>query len=114
MAGRVEISDREIADAVAACEPDLLELLSRLVEAPTTLGNEEPGQEIMEEAFRELLGLDAFDVALDEELLRSHPLAAPFTWDVAGIRGINKYDPRSGFTFGVTKEFHLFDYNRLQ
>lgn len=37
-----------------------------------------------------------------------------FTWDMAGIRGVNKYDPRSGFTFGVTKEFHLFDYNRLQ
>lgn len=40
--------------------------------------------------------------------------AGGFTWDLAGIRGINKYDPRSGFTFGVTKEFHLFDYNRLQ
>jgi len=37
-----------------------------------------------------------------------------FTWDLAGIRGLNKYDARSGFTFGVTKEFHLFDYNRLQ
>jgi hypothetical protein len=37
-----------------------------------------------------------------------------FTWDLAGIRGINKYDPRSGFTFGVTKEFHLFDYNRIE
>jgi len=40
--------------------------------------------------------------------------AGGFTWDLAGIRGINKYDPRSGFTFGVTKEFHLFDYNRIQ
>jgi len=40
--------------------------------------------------------------------------AGGFTWDLAGIRGLNKYDPRSGFTFGVTKEFHLFDYNRLQ
>jgi hypothetical protein len=40
--------------------------------------------------------------------------AGGFTWDVAGIRGLNKYDPRSGFTFGVTKEFHLFDYNRMQ
>src|SRR5215831_7924176 len=40
--------------------------------------------------------------------------AGGFTWDLAGIRGINKYDPRSGFTFGVTKEFHLFDYNRMQ
>jgi len=40
--------------------------------------------------------------------------AGGFTWDLAGIRGINKYDPRSGFTFGVTKEFHLFDYNRME
>jgi hypothetical protein len=40
--------------------------------------------------------------------------AGGFTWDLAGIRGLNKYDARSGFTFGVTKEFHLFDYNRLQ
>jgi len=40
--------------------------------------------------------------------------AGGFTWDLAGVRGLNKYDPRSGFTFGVTKEFHLFDYNRVQ
>ena len=40
--------------------------------------------------------------------------AGGFTWDLAGIRGLNKYDPRSGFIFGVTKEFHLFDYNRIQ
>jgi hypothetical protein len=40
--------------------------------------------------------------------------AGGFTWDLAGIRGLNKYDARSGFTFGVTKDFHLFDYNRMQ
>ena len=40
--------------------------------------------------------------------------AGGFTWDVAGIRGLNKYDPRSGFTFGVTKEFHLFNYDRME
>jgi len=40
--------------------------------------------------------------------------AGGFTWDLAGIRGLNKYDPGSGFTFGITKEFHLFDYNRMQ
>ncbi|HYK40497.1 MAG TPA: hypothetical protein VEU98_10740 [Candidatus Eremiobacteraceae bacterium] len=40
--------------------------------------------------------------------------AGGFTWDLAGIRGLNKYDARSGFTFGVSKEFHLFDYNRMQ
>ena len=32
MIGRVEVSDREIADAVAAVEGEMLELLCRLVE----------------------------------------------------------------------------------
>jgi hypothetical protein len=40
--------------------------------------------------------------------------AGGFTWDLAGIRGLNKYDPRSGFTFGVSKDFHLFDYNKIE
>jgi hypothetical protein len=40
--------------------------------------------------------------------------AGGFTWDLGGIRGLNKYDARTGFTFGVSKEFHLFDYNRMQ
>ena len=48
----------------------------RLVEAPTTLGNEEPGQAIMREAFREI-GLEPFDQPLDAELLRDHPAASP-------------------------------------
>jgi hypothetical protein len=39
--------------------------------------------------------------------------AGGFTWDLAGIRGINKYDPSSGFTFGLSKDFHLFDYNKM-
>jgi hypothetical protein len=45
MIARVEVSDHEIADAVATVEGEMLELLARLVEAPTTLGNEEPGRE---------------------------------------------------------------------
>ena len=40
--------------------------------------------------------------------------AGGFTWDIAGIRGINKYDPRSGFTFGVSRDFKLFDLGRVQ
>ncbi len=96
MSGRVEVSDGELADAVAACEPELLDLLSRLVEAPTTLGNEEPGQELMEEAFRDLLGLEPTDLVLDEALLREHPLAAPFTWDVAGKRNVVADWPPAG------------------
>ncbi len=39
--------------------------------------------------------------------------AGGFTWDLAGVRGINKYDPRSGFTFGVSKDFRLFDFSKI-
>jgi acetylornithine deacetylase len=72
-----------IAAAVAAESVYMQELLVRLVEAPTTLGNEEPGQEVIRDAFREL-GLEPVDIALDEEMLRSHPAASPFSWDVSG------------------------------
>ena len=34
--------------------------------------------------------------------------AGGFTWDFAGIAGVNKADARGGFTFGVTKDLHLF------
>ena len=84
----MSVSDGEILDAVAAVEEEMLELLVRLVEAPTTLGNEESGQAIVEEAFRELGGLAPFDIALDADALRSHPRAAPFDWDVAGKRNV--------------------------
>src|SRR5215475_14237015 len=40
-------------------------------------------------------------------------MAGGFTWDLAGIRGLNKYDARSGFTFGLSKDFHLFDYGKM-
>ena len=73
----------EIAAAVAAESAYMEEVLVRLVEAPTTLGNEEPGQAVMRNAFREL-GLDPFDQLLDAEMLRSHPAASPFSWDVSG------------------------------
>ena len=40
--------------------------------------------------------------------------AGGFTWDVAGIKGINKNDPSSGFTFGVTRDFKLFDSSKIE
>ena len=73
----------EIAAAVVAQSSYMEDVLVRLVEAPTTLGNEEPGQEVMRDAFREL-GLEPVDMALDAEMLRAHPAASPFSWDVSG------------------------------
>jgi hypothetical protein len=40
-------------------------------------------------------------------------LAGGFRWDFAGIAGISANDPRSGFTFGVSKDFKLFDYGHV-
>jgi hypothetical protein len=40
--------------------------------------------------------------------------AGGFTWDLAGIRGLNKFDARSGFIFGISKDFRLFDYNKIE
>ena len=74
---------REIADAVAAEAPAMEELLGRLIEQPSTLGNEAGGQEVMREAFR-ALGLDVIEVPMDPEVLRAHPAAAPFDWDLQG------------------------------
>jgi acetylornithine deacetylase len=82
-----EVDAHEIVAAVAAEAQFMEDVLCRLVGAPTTLGNEEPGQEVMREAFREL-GLEPVDMALDEELLRTHPAASPFSWDVAGKRNV--------------------------
>jgi acetylornithine deacetylase len=79
----VRPGDDEIKAAIAAEAPAMEALLVRLVEAPTLLGAEEPGQQIMREAFREL-GLAPVDVPIDREALRSHPGAAPFSWDVTG------------------------------
>lgn len=81
------VSDRDLSAAVAAGAEWMEALLFRLVEAQTTLGNEEPGQVVVEEALREL-GLDPVDVPMDADELRASPLAAPFSWDVAGKRNV--------------------------
>ena len=73
----------EIAAAVAAESEYMEEVLVRLVEAPTTLGDEELGQAVMRDALRGI-GLEPVDMALDAEMLRDHPAASPFSWDVSG------------------------------
>jgi acetylornithine deacetylase len=75
--------DAEILAAVAAEQPAMVELLGELVAAPTLLGREAGGQEIMRRAFA-ALGLEPFDVALDPAALERHPAGAPFSWDVGG------------------------------
>jgi acetylornithine deacetylase len=90
-----EITDAALADAVAAEEGAMEELLRRLVAAPTTLGNEEPGQEVMREAFRDA-GLEPRDVPLDADVLRASPFSSPFSWDVSGKANVVAELPTSG------------------
>ena len=73
----------EILAAVAAEQPATEQLLIDLVQAPTLLGDERSGQEVMRAAFADL-GLEPRDVPLDAEALRAHAGASPFSWDIAG------------------------------
>lgn len=40
--------------------------------------------------------------------------AGGFQWDLAGIAGLTKFDAHTGFTFGVSRDIHLFDYGKVQ
>jgi acetylornithine deacetylase len=62
-------------------------LLVELVETPTELGHEEPGQAIMARAFGEC-GLEPRDIVLDARALRDHAHASPFTWEVSDKRNV--------------------------
>jgi acetylornithine deacetylase len=75
--------EREILDAVAAEEPAMVDLLGELVAAPTLLGQEAAGQDVMRRAFMDV-GLEPFDVPLDRGALERHPGGAPFSWNVEG------------------------------
>lgn len=39
--------------------------------------------------------------------------AGGFRWDFAAIAGIAATDPRTGFTFGLSRDFKLFDYGHV-
>jgi acetylornithine deacetylase len=81
------MTDAEVLDAVAG-EADWMEdLLVRLVEAPTVLGAEEQGQQLMEEAFRDC-GLAVRSVPLDAGALRNAEGGSPFSWEVDGKRNV--------------------------
>jgi acetylornithine deacetylase len=76
-----------VDDAVAAQASWMDQLLAELVEAPTLLGREEPGQAIMARAFADC-GLEPADVPMDAGAIRADPHHSPFSWSVAGKRNV--------------------------
>jgi acetylornithine deacetylase len=81
------VSDEAILEAVAAEAGWMEDLLVRLVEAPTTLGDEEAGQRIMEQALADC-GLEPRSVYLGADTLRGAEGASPFSWDVKAKRNV--------------------------
>ena len=85
--GEMAAEDTEIAAAIEANADWMTEVLARLVDKDTTLGNEEAGQAVIREALLEL-GLAPVDVPMDPEALHAHPAASPFDWDVAHKKNV--------------------------
>jgi acetylornithine deacetylase len=75
--------DRAVAEQASWME----ELLVALVEAPTVLGHEEPGQAVMERAFADC-GLAPESIPMDAEAIRADPHHSPFSWPVEGKRNV--------------------------
>ena len=76
------VGQDEILTAIAAEQPAIERLLAELVAAPTVLGRESAGQDVMRAAFDDL-ALEPRDVDLEPQALRAHPGASPFSWDVS-------------------------------
>jgi acetylornithine deacetylase len=89
------VNPEAIARAVAEQASWMEDLLVALVEVPTVLGNEEPGQVLMERAFAQC-GLAPRSIALDGETIRADPHHSPFSWDVSGKRNITATWPGTG------------------
>jgi acetylornithine deacetylase len=98
-ATRRTIGPEVILSAITSEQAAIEQLLADLVGAPTVLGQERPGQEIMRAAFADL-GLEPRAVPLDPQALRAHPGAAPFSWEVSGKANVvcrwGPDEPRGG------------------
>jgi acetylornithine deacetylase len=81
------VTDEALDRAVAEQASWMEDLLVALVQAPTVLGDEEPGQAIMERAFADC-GLAPESIAMDAEAIRADPRSSPFSWDVDGKRNV--------------------------
>ncbi|WP_051223858.1 ArgE/DapE family deacylase [Conexibacter woesei] len=77
------VIERAVAEQASWME----DLLVALVQAPTVLGAEEPGQALMERAFADC-GLEPESIALDAAAIRADPHHSPFSWDVTSKRNV--------------------------
>jgi acetylornithine deacetylase len=73
--------------AVQDLEPEIIDLVSRLVAAPSTLGNEAGAIQVMDDELTKL-GLSPIRVPIDPDRLEGHPGFAPVPWSYAGKENV--------------------------
>ena len=76
-------AEEHIVDTVQDLAPDMLAFASRLVAAPSTLGNEGAAVDSMDQELTSL-GLNPLRVPIDPDTLSTHPGFAPTPWSYEG------------------------------
>jgi acetylornithine deacetylase len=79
----MEESERKLVSVVESLAPEIVDFTKRMVARPSTLGQEAPVLEVVENELS-LLGLDPFRVEISRQDLADHPGFAPVPWDYEG------------------------------
>jgi acetylornithine deacetylase len=88
-------AEERLLQEVDGLEGEIVELASRLVAEPSTLGNEAGALEVMERAWREL-GLGPRRVPVEPDELAGHPGFAPVPWSYEGRYNLAAVRPADG------------------
>lgn len=79
--------EQNLLDTVEKLSDDILDLTCRLVEQPSTLGNEKGAVEVMD-ATLQRLGYTTRRVDLESEQVSQHQGFAPVSWSLAGKQNV--------------------------
>lgn len=87
--------EKKIISTVDALSDDILELAMRLVEQPSTLGNEAGAVDLLEQEWRGL-GFLPHRVPVEPDKLAEHPRFAPVPWSYEGRENLVAVRPAEG------------------
>jgi len=88
-------SEQKLMSVVESLAPEILDFTSRMVACPSTLGNEGPVLEVMENELNRL-GLNPVRVGISPKDLADHPGFAPVPWDYEGRYNVTGTRPADG------------------
>ncbi len=88
-------SEQKLMSVVESLAPEILDFASRMVACASTLGNEGPVLEVMENEVNRL-GLNPVQVPISPKDLADHPGFAPVPWDYEGRYNVTATRPADG------------------